>query len=229
MKAEVGDVQGMIDRLRDEYRITDRALLIKGGAVLAITVFLFIIHGFLHMEPSIAALLGATMLLVVVEGRHRRDARARDRVADADLLHGALHGGRRRRGDRPHPGHRRLGQQRLAGIAGRRHPDDPLGLRRRIGDHRQHPVHGHDAAHRRLPHDRRSPAPRAACSGGRWLSARAWAATRPWSARAPTSSPSAWPRRQAIPSRSSTTSRWRRYRRSSPSLSASFWLLLVEM
>jgi Na+/H+ antiporter NhaD/arsenite permease-like protein len=65
LKAEVGDVQALIARLRDEYRITDRALLIKGGVILGITVFLFIIHGFLHMEPSIAALLGATLLLVV--------------------------------------------------------------------------------------------------------------------------------------------------------------------
>ncbi len=64
-KAEVGDVQAMIDRLRDEYRITDKALLTKGGVILAITVFLFIIHGYLHMEPSIAALLGATVLLVL--------------------------------------------------------------------------------------------------------------------------------------------------------------------
>jgi len=63
--AQVGDVPAMIDRLREEYRITDKTLLVTGGVILAITVFLFIIHGSLHMEPSIAALLGATVLLVL--------------------------------------------------------------------------------------------------------------------------------------------------------------------
>jgi Na+/H+ antiporter NhaD/arsenite permease-like protein len=65
LKAEIGDVQSLIDHMRDEYRITDKALLIKGGVVLGFTVALFIAHGFLHMEPSIAALLGATVLLVI--------------------------------------------------------------------------------------------------------------------------------------------------------------------
>jgi hypothetical protein len=60
LKAEIGDVQAMIARLHNEYRITDKALLIKGVVVLGFTVALFIAHGFLHMEPSIAALLGAT-------------------------------------------------------------------------------------------------------------------------------------------------------------------------
>ncbi|NLI82809.1 MAG: citrate transporter [Deltaproteobacteria bacterium] len=65
MKAQVGDVQKMIKRLREEYRITDRGLLVKGGIILGITIFLFIIHGALHMEPSIAALIGAAVLLVI--------------------------------------------------------------------------------------------------------------------------------------------------------------------
>ena len=63
-KAQVGDVQKTIDHLREEYGITDRKLLIQGGIVLGITIFLFIIHGALHMEPSIAALVGASILLV---------------------------------------------------------------------------------------------------------------------------------------------------------------------
>lgn len=65
MKAEVGDVQKMIAYLKEEYQITDKGLLIKGGIILGITVFLFIIHGALHMEPSIAALIGAAVLLVI--------------------------------------------------------------------------------------------------------------------------------------------------------------------
>ncbi len=36
-----------------------------GLAVLGFTIFLFIIHGILHMEPSIAALIGAMILLAI--------------------------------------------------------------------------------------------------------------------------------------------------------------------
>ena len=60
-----GNVQGTIDHLRETYRITDSVLLIKGGIVLGLTIFLFIIHGALKMEPSIAALAGATLLMVI--------------------------------------------------------------------------------------------------------------------------------------------------------------------
>jgi Na+/H+ antiporter NhaD/arsenite permease-like protein len=65
LKAQVGDVQEMISHLREEYRITNKTLLVQGGIILGITVFLFIIHGVLHMEPSIAALLGAALLMVI--------------------------------------------------------------------------------------------------------------------------------------------------------------------
>jgi Na+/H+ antiporter NhaD/arsenite permease-like protein len=63
--ARVEDVPAMVVRLRREYRITDPRLLLKGGLVLLFTVSLFILHGSLHMEPSIAALAGASILLVV--------------------------------------------------------------------------------------------------------------------------------------------------------------------
>ncbi len=65
LKAEVGDIPKMINHLREEYRITNARLLVYSGIVLAITIFLFIIHGALHMEPSIAALVGAALLLVI--------------------------------------------------------------------------------------------------------------------------------------------------------------------
>ncbi len=64
-KAQVGDVGAMIQRLREEYQITDRKLLTQGGVILGTTILLFIIHGALHMEPSIAAMIGASVLLVV--------------------------------------------------------------------------------------------------------------------------------------------------------------------
>jgi Na+/H+ antiporter NhaD/arsenite permease-like protein len=65
MKAQVGDVQKLIAHLKEEYRITNKTLLIQGGIILGITIFLFIIHGALHMEPSIAAMIGAAVLMVI--------------------------------------------------------------------------------------------------------------------------------------------------------------------
>jgi Na+/H+ antiporter NhaD/arsenite permease-like protein len=65
LKAEVKDVAKTVEYLREEYRITDRKLLIMCLALLGFTVFLFVIHGALHMEPSIAALTGAMLLLAV--------------------------------------------------------------------------------------------------------------------------------------------------------------------
>jgi Na+/H+ antiporter NhaD/arsenite permease-like protein len=65
LKAEVKDVPRTIEYLKSEYRITDVKLTIMGLALLGFTIFLFIIHGVLHMEPSIAALTGAMFLLVI--------------------------------------------------------------------------------------------------------------------------------------------------------------------
>ncbi len=64
-KAEVKDVPRMTAYLREIYKITNAKLLALGGAILAITIFLFIVHGALHMEPSVAALIGAAVLLVI--------------------------------------------------------------------------------------------------------------------------------------------------------------------
>jgi Na+/H+ antiporter NhaD/arsenite permease-like protein len=64
-EGKVADVHEVIDRLREEYQITDHTLLIQGGIILGITIFLFVIHGALHMEPSIAALIGASLLMLI--------------------------------------------------------------------------------------------------------------------------------------------------------------------
>jgi Na+/H+ antiporter NhaD/arsenite permease-like protein len=64
-KADVGDVKEMTRKLREEYKITDMKLLKMCLLILGITVFLFVIHGALHMEPSVAALMGAGALLVL--------------------------------------------------------------------------------------------------------------------------------------------------------------------
>lgn len=68
LKAEVKDVERTIEYLREEYKITNKKLLLMSLGMLAFTIFLFIIHGVLHMEPSIAALTGAMVLLTISRG-----------------------------------------------------------------------------------------------------------------------------------------------------------------
>lgn len=63
--AKVDDVGALIAHLREEYKITDGRLLIQGAVVLAVTILLFVFHGALHMEPSIAAMIGAVTLMLV--------------------------------------------------------------------------------------------------------------------------------------------------------------------
>ncbi|MFH1481792.1 MAG: ArsB/NhaD family transporter [Pseudomonadota bacterium] len=65
LKAQVVDVKKIIGELKETYRITNKTLLFQSALMLAITIFLFIIHGTLHMEPSIAAMVGAALLLVI--------------------------------------------------------------------------------------------------------------------------------------------------------------------
>jgi len=63
--AEVKNVLRTIVYLRQEYKITNKKLAIMGLGVLAFVIFLFVVHGVLHMEPSIAALIGAMVLLAI--------------------------------------------------------------------------------------------------------------------------------------------------------------------
>ncbi len=65
LQADVKDVGRTIAYLRAEYRITDWKLTVMGLGILAFVIFLFIVHGVLHMEPSVAALIGAMALLAV--------------------------------------------------------------------------------------------------------------------------------------------------------------------
>ncbi|MBW1992211.1 MAG: anion permease, partial [Deltaproteobacteria bacterium] len=65
LKAEVKDVERTIEFLREEFRITDTKLLLLSLGLLAFTIFLFVIHDLLHMEPSIAALTGAMLLVAI--------------------------------------------------------------------------------------------------------------------------------------------------------------------
>jgi len=65
LAAEVKDVGRTIEYLKSEYKITDKKLTVMGLGVLAFVIFLFIVHGVLHMEPSVAALVGAMVLLAI--------------------------------------------------------------------------------------------------------------------------------------------------------------------
>jgi Na+/H+ antiporter NhaD/arsenite permease-like protein len=61
-KAKVDDIQQFIIELRAEYKITDATLLGVGLVVMGVVVALFLTHGIWHMEVSIAALFGASLL-----------------------------------------------------------------------------------------------------------------------------------------------------------------------
>jgi len=63
--AKVEDIEEHIAELREKYQITDMVLLRYGLAVLGFAVFLFLSHGYWHMEVSIAALMGAAVLLTI--------------------------------------------------------------------------------------------------------------------------------------------------------------------
>jgi Na+/H+ antiporter NhaD/arsenite permease-like protein len=65
MKTQVVNTGEMIQSLRKEYKITNKTLLVQCAVMLAITIFLFVIHGMFHMEPSIPAMMGAGVLLLI--------------------------------------------------------------------------------------------------------------------------------------------------------------------
>jgi Na+/H+ antiporter NhaD/arsenite permease-like protein len=67
-RKELKAVPQNIDELlsQDEKSlIKDKSLLIKSLSVLFVTIALFVVHGFLHLEPSIIALGGAGVLLII--------------------------------------------------------------------------------------------------------------------------------------------------------------------
>jgi Na+/H+ antiporter NhaD/arsenite permease-like protein len=65
MNAEVKDVEKTIAQLREQYQITDKKLMIQGLIILGFTILLFALHGFMHMQVSVAALIGSLLLLAV--------------------------------------------------------------------------------------------------------------------------------------------------------------------
>ncbi|MFZ5864940.1 MAG: SLC13 family permease [Thermodesulfobacteriota bacterium] len=64
-EARVENVQEMIEFLQEKYQITQPRVLYVGGTILIGVVLLFVLHGFFHMAVSVAALLGAALILVL--------------------------------------------------------------------------------------------------------------------------------------------------------------------
>ncbi len=64
-EAKIKDIDELLTKLRKECSITDRKLLKYSLFVLIFVIFMFIVHGFLNMEPCIAALAGAAMVLII--------------------------------------------------------------------------------------------------------------------------------------------------------------------
>ena len=65
IKAEVKDIPRTIAFLKEEYQITNKKLTVQGLLLLAFTIGLFATHGILHMQVSVAALIGSLILVAV--------------------------------------------------------------------------------------------------------------------------------------------------------------------
>lgn len=63
--AKVENIPQHVRELKEKYKITDPTLLTYGLAVLGFVVFLFLSHGYWHMEVSVAALTGASILFTI--------------------------------------------------------------------------------------------------------------------------------------------------------------------
>ncbi len=64
-QASVHNVGEFTAELKEKYKIYDANLLTYGLAVLGFTIFLFLTHGYWHMEVSVAALTGASVLFTI--------------------------------------------------------------------------------------------------------------------------------------------------------------------
>ena len=65
LKAEVKDVNRTIEYLKEQYKITDKKLMIQGLFLLGFTILFFILGGILHLPVSVPALVGSLLLLAI--------------------------------------------------------------------------------------------------------------------------------------------------------------------
>jgi len=69
-----GELKADIPRLVKLYPITDPALLVKCGSVLACVISSFFLHPLTHFDPSWVAILGAVWLLIAFDMHHCHEA-----------------------------------------------------------------------------------------------------------------------------------------------------------
>ena len=65
LKAEVKDVNRTIEFLKEQYRITNKKLMIQGLILLGFAILFFVLGGILHLPVSIPALVGSLLLLAI--------------------------------------------------------------------------------------------------------------------------------------------------------------------
>ena len=65
LKAEVKDIPRTIAYLKDQYKITDKKLMVQGLMLLGFTILFFVLGGILHLPVSIPALVGALLLVAI--------------------------------------------------------------------------------------------------------------------------------------------------------------------
>jgi Na+/H+ antiporter NhaD/arsenite permease-like protein len=64
-QGSISNVDEFTADMKEKYKIYDPALLTHGLIILGFTIFLFLSHGYWHMEVSVAALVGASVLFTV--------------------------------------------------------------------------------------------------------------------------------------------------------------------
>lgn len=64
-EVKIEDVEGLLKRLKEEYKITQPQLLKYSLFILGFVILLFVLHGIFHMEASIPAMVGAAILLLL--------------------------------------------------------------------------------------------------------------------------------------------------------------------
>jgi Na+/H+ antiporter NhaD/arsenite permease-like protein len=64
-QASVANVEEFTAELKEKYKIYDPTLLTYGLVVLGFAIFLFLSHGYWHMEVSVAAMTGASILFTI--------------------------------------------------------------------------------------------------------------------------------------------------------------------
>jgi len=72
-QASIANVPEFTRELKQKYRIYDQTLLLYGLVVLGFTIFLFLTHGYWHMEVSVAALMGASVLFTIAVATKKVD------------------------------------------------------------------------------------------------------------------------------------------------------------